>query len=55
MGQTKPTILCKSKAAGAFYFLETAARVGGAYIADVVEFASGINPGSSRRGSKSPP
>jgi hypothetical protein len=29
MGQTKPTILCKSKAAEAFYFLETAARVGG--------------------------
>ena len=27
-----------------FYFLETAARVGGAYIADVVEFATGINP-----------
>ena len=29
---------------GRFYFLETAARVGGAYIADVVEHASGINP-----------
>lgn len=29
---------------GKFYFLETAARVGGAYIADVVEFASGLNP-----------
>ncbi len=29
---------------GSFYFLETAARVGGAHIADVVEFASGINP-----------
>ncbi len=27
-----------------FYFLETAARVGGAYIADVVQFAAGINP-----------
>ena len=27
-----------------FYFLETAARVGGAYIADVVEFATGMNP-----------
>lgn len=27
-----------------FYFLETAARVGGAYIADVVEFATGLNP-----------
>ena len=29
---------------GRFYFLETAARVGGAYIADVVEHASGLNP-----------
>lgn len=29
---------------GRFYFLETAARVGGAHIAEVVEFASGINP-----------
>ena len=29
---------------GQFYFLETAARVGGAFIADVVEFASGLNP-----------
>lgn len=38
------TEFIKSRAAGAFYFLETAARVGGAYIADVVEFASGINP-----------
>ncbi len=27
-----------------FYFLETAARVGGAYIADAVEFATGLNP-----------
>lgn len=27
-----------------FYFLETAARVGGAYIAEVVEHAAGINP-----------
>lgn len=27
-----------------FYFLETAARVGGAFIAEVVEFASGLNP-----------
>jgi biotin carboxylase len=34
----------KSAADGSFYFLETAARVGGAYIADVVEFAAGINP-----------
>ena len=29
---------------GSFYFLETAARVGGAYIADAVEFATGLNP-----------
>jgi biotin carboxylase len=28
---------------GEFYFLETAARVGGAHIADLVEAASGIN------------
>lgn len=34
----------KAKADGKFYFLETAARVGGAYIADVVDFASGVNP-----------
>ncbi len=34
----------KSEADGKFYFLETAARVGGAHIADVVELASGINP-----------
>lgn len=33
----------KSHADGKFYFLEIAARVGGAYIADVVEAASGIN------------
>src|SRR5580658_5520074 len=33
----------KSDADGKFYFLEIAARVGGAYIADVVEAASGIN------------
>jgi biotin carboxylase len=29
---------------GRFYFLETAARVGGAYIAEVTEAASGVNP-----------
>ncbi len=34
----------KSHADGRFYFLETAARVGGAYIAEVVEAASGVNP-----------
>jgi biotin carboxylase len=33
----------KSEAVGEFYFLEIAARVGGAYIADVLEAASGIN------------
>ena len=33
----------KSEADGEFYFLEIAARVGGAYIADVLEAASGIN------------
>jgi biotin carboxylase len=29
---------------GKFYFLETAARVGGAYIAEVAEAGSGVNP-----------
>lgn len=29
---------------GAYYFLETAARVGGAFIADVMEHSYGINP-----------
>ena len=33
----------RSHADGKFYFLEIAARVGGAYIADVVEAASGLN------------
>jgi ATP-grasp domain-containing protein len=33
----------KSEADGQFYFLEIAARVGGAYIADVLEAASGVN------------
>ena len=33
----------KSAADGDFYFLEVAARVGGAYIADVLEAASGVN------------
>ncbi|HKW32048.1 MAG TPA: ATP-grasp domain-containing protein [Candidatus Acidoferrum sp.] len=33
----------KALADGKFYFLEIAARVGGAYIADVVEAATGIN------------
>ncbi len=38
------TEFIKSRADGRFYFLETAARVGGAYIANVVEFATGLNP-----------
>lgn len=33
----------RSAADGEFYFLEVAARVGGAYIADVLEAASGVN------------
>jgi hypothetical protein len=33
----------KSDADGKFYFLEIAARVGGAYIADVLEAATGVN------------
>ncbi|HEY2461600.1 MAG TPA: ATP-grasp domain-containing protein [Candidatus Acidoferrum sp.] len=33
----------KSHADGKFYFLEIAARVGGAYIADAIEAATGIN------------
>jgi biotin carboxylase len=38
------TEFIKAAADGRFYFLESAARVGGAYIAEVVEAASGINP-----------
>ena len=38
------TEFIKAEADGKFYFLESAARVGGAYIAEVVEAASGINP-----------
>lgn len=38
------TEFIKSREDGQFYFLETAARVGGAYIADLVEFAKGVNP-----------
>ena len=34
----------RSHADGRFLFLETAARVGGAYIAEVVEAANGLNP-----------
>jgi biotin carboxylase len=38
------TEFIKSAADGRFYFLESAARVGGAYIAEVVETATGVNP-----------
>jgi len=34
----------RSHAGGKFYFIEVAARVGGAYISDVIEAATGINP-----------
>jgi biotin carboxylase len=34
----------KAHSDGRFYFLETAARVGGAFIAEVVQYASGLNP-----------
>lgn len=37
------TEFIKSHADGKFYFLETAARVGGAYIAEVIEHGTGIN------------
>ena len=37
------TELIKSHNDGQFYFLETAARVGGANIAEMVEAATGIN------------
>jgi biotin carboxylase len=33
----------RAHATGRYYFLEIAARVGGAYIADVVEYATGVN------------
>jgi biotin carboxylase len=38
------TEFIRSYADGTFYFLETAARVGGAFIAEVMEFANGVNP-----------
>jgi biotin carboxylase len=38
------TEFIRSKEDGRFYFLETAARVGGAYIAELVEFSKGLNP-----------
>ena len=34
---------CALMMAGKFYFIEVAARVGGAYISDVVEAATGVN------------
>jgi biotin carboxylase len=37
------TEFIRAEADGQFYFLETSARVGGAYISDLVEAASGIN------------
>ncbi|MBI5915508.1 MAG: ATP-grasp domain-containing protein [Bacteroidetes bacterium] len=37
------TEFIKGHADGKFYFLETAARVGGAYIAEVIEQATGLN------------
>ena len=38
------TEFIRGKDDGAIYFLETAARVGGAHIADLVEASTGINP-----------
>ena len=37
------TEFIQSKEDGKFYFLETASRVGGAHLAEMVEFSSGIN------------
>jgi hypothetical protein len=37
------TEFIKSKEDGKFYFLETASRVGGAHIAEMVEYSSGVN------------
>ena len=38
-----PTLNTSASADGRYYFLEVAARVGGAFIADVVEHATGLN------------
>lgn len=38
------TEFIRSHASGEFYFLETAARVGGAFVAEVVEHTHGLNP-----------
>ena len=43
MGVTHSEFI-KAEVDGRFYFLETAARVGGAYIAETVELATGLNP-----------
>jgi len=40
----------RSHADGRYYFLEIAARVGGAFIADLVDVATGVNCGESGRG-----
>ncbi|MCB0565779.1 MAG: ATPase, partial [Phaeodactylibacter sp.] len=37
------TEFIKSKEDGKFYFLETSSRVGGAHLAEMVEFSSGVN------------
>jgi len=37
------TEFIKSKETGEFYFLETSSRVGGAHLAEMVEYSSGIN------------
>lgn len=37
------TEFIKSREEGKFYFLETASRVGGAHLAEMIEFSSGIN------------
>jgi hypothetical protein len=38
------TEFMRSKADGEFYFIETSARVGGAYLTEMVEAATGLNP-----------
>jgi hypothetical protein len=38
------TEFIRAHADGQFYFLESAARVGGAFISEVMEFANGVNP-----------
>jgi biotin carboxylase len=46
LGQTRGATHCefiKSREDGRFYFVECAARVGGAHIAEAVEYATGVN------------